>query len=218
MDIRQNLCVTRAIVSLHFIFTLADAFVQSNLQSGHSYTDGGGCHARSRPAVWGSASCQRKLQHADQENWTSDLSITRHWLYNSPGLLGWNILSFLKTERNEETKKCLHHISLIVELWVRASASCLMPSTVNWLLINLQINTEQGRSEQLMSDQGTRQVSFMVLWPWVCFPYQRWLKPVFAWTNSAKCGAASSVNSFCTSLQQTHTHTHTREKSSVLEH
>ncbi len=36
----------------------------------------------------------------------------------------------------------------------------------------------------------------------VCVPYQRWLKPVFAATNSAKCGAASSVKSFCTNLQQ----------------
>lgn len=37
----------------------------------------------------------------------------------------------------------------------------------------------------------------------VCCPYQRWVKPVFAWIKSAKCGAASSVISFCTNLKST---------------
>ena len=32
-------------------------------------------------AVLGSVSCPRTLQHADQGNRTSDLPITRHWLY-----------------------------------------------------------------------------------------------------------------------------------------
>ena len=32
-------------------------------------------------AVWGSVSRSRKLQHADQRNRTSDLAITRRWLY-----------------------------------------------------------------------------------------------------------------------------------------
>ena len=32
-------------------------------------------------AVWGSGSFPRTLQHAGQRNWTSDLPITRCWLY-----------------------------------------------------------------------------------------------------------------------------------------
>ena len=51
----------------------------------HSYIDAAGCHARCRPAhqeqLWGSVSCPRTLRHADQGNGTSDLLITRRWLY-----------------------------------------------------------------------------------------------------------------------------------------
>lgn len=36
-----------------------------------------------------------------------------------------------------------HHISLSAVLWVRASANCFIPFTVNWLLINLQTNTQR---------------------------------------------------------------------------
>ena len=32
-------------------------------------------------AVWGSLTCPRRLRHADQGNQTSDLPITRRWLY-----------------------------------------------------------------------------------------------------------------------------------------
>ena len=44
--------------------------------------DGGGCHARCRPAhqEWGAVSCPRPLWHADQRNWTSNLLIKRCWL------------------------------------------------------------------------------------------------------------------------------------------
>ena len=67
------------------VHNLADTFVQSNLQYFiHSYTDGGGCHARWPPAHQHirsngcSVSCLRAIRHADQGNWTNDLSITRH--------------------------------------------------------------------------------------------------------------------------------------------
>ena len=50
----------------------------------HSHTDGGGCHARCRPArqeQFRVQCCPRT--HADQVNRTSNLPITRCWLYTS---------------------------------------------------------------------------------------------------------------------------------------
>lgn len=59
----------------------------------HSYTDGGGCHARSRPAhqeqCWGSVSCSRPLRLADQGNLTSDSKTLALPLSHSrPGMAG----------------------------------------------------------------------------------------------------------------------------------
>ena len=74
-------------LKIYYIFTYTAFhifFVQSNWQLfiHTSNTDGGGCHVRSRLAVWSSVSCPRTLYHADQGNWTSDLrSFPRRWLY-----------------------------------------------------------------------------------------------------------------------------------------
>ena len=49
---------------IYILGHLADAFVQSDLQYFiQTFTDGSGCHA-----VWGSVSCPRTVQHADQGN------------------------------------------------------------------------------------------------------------------------------------------------------
>ena len=64
----------------------------------HSYTDGGGCHAKCRPAhygqFWGSVSCQMTRRHADQGNQTSDLLITRWWLYPPKATVAWVVKLF----------------------------------------------------------------------------------------------------------------------------
>ena len=80
--------------SVFFLFRviyLADAFVQAcnwkvtGSTFIHSHTDGGGWHAKCRPAhqklVWGSVSFP--TTHAAQGNQTSDLPITGRWLYRA---------------------------------------------------------------------------------------------------------------------------------------
>ena len=61
----------------------------------HSHTDGGGCHARCRPAHWEQFGVQYLAQgHFDMQtrgNQTSDLPITRRWLYPWATATGFSI-------------------------------------------------------------------------------------------------------------------------------
>ena len=61
-----------------YILGHLDAFVKGDSQKlRHSYTDGGGCHARCRPAHQE----QFGVQYLAQGHQTSDFLMTRHWLY-----------------------------------------------------------------------------------------------------------------------------------------
>ena len=93
---------------------LADAFVQSDSNSYiHSHTDGSGCHARCRPAHQKQFGvrylAQRYFDMHTRGIGTSDLPITRHWLY--PWATAAPLIQNLT--RHLKTKQVVQRITMI---------------------------------------------------------------------------------------------------------
>ena len=107
----------------------------------HTCTGGGGCHAKCQRAhheqIWGSVSCPRTLQQAVQRNGTSDLPITRLWLYP---LSHRHIFPLdINTETSQHLSACIFYLFTsyclfmscwLICCWIAASNSHTGPSDV----------------------------------------------------------------------------------------